>query len=53
MRLILARILLDFDLKLDPDSANWIENQKAFGLWQRIPLNVYFTPVRCEEKPSE
>lgn len=73
MRLILARIIYDFDLKLAEDSKHWIERQKAFPLvslttksiifyisdearqleqqltirtqWDRIPLNVYLTPV--------
>lgn len=45
MRLILARIIFDFDLKLADDSKNWIERQKAFPLWDRVPLNVYVTPL--------
>jgi hypothetical protein len=46
MRLILARIVYGFDLKLAEDSKKWIERQREFGLWDRIPLNVYLTPVR-------
>ncbi|KAK1757808.1 isotrichodermin C-15 hydroxylase [Echria macrotheca] len=46
MRLILARIIYDFDIKLADDSQNWIEKQKAYILWDRIPLNVYFKPVQ-------
>ncbi|KAK7743643.1 hypothetical protein SLS62_010546 [Diatrype stigma] len=46
MRLILARIVYDFDLELADDSKNWIERQRAFALWDRIPLNVYLTPVK-------
>ncbi|KAI1846205.1 hypothetical protein JX265_010582 [Neoarthrinium moseri] len=45
MRLILARLIFDFDMKLADDSKRWIERQKAFPLWDRIPLNVYLTPV--------
>lgn len=45
MRLILARIIYDFDLKLADDSQQWIERQKAYMLWDRLPLNVYLTPV--------
>jgi len=44
MRLILARILYDFDLRLDDSSKGWIQRQKSFSLWKRLPLNVYFTP---------
>ncbi|KAI0878449.1 isotrichodermin C-15 hydroxylase [Hypoxylon argillaceum] len=46
MRIILARIIFDFDLKLDDGSADWIKKQKAYTLWHRIPLDVYLTPVR-------
>lgn len=41
MRIILARLIYDFDLTLADDSKHWIERQKAFPLWNRIPLNVY------------
>ncbi|KAK4209464.1 cytochrome P450 [Rhypophila decipiens] len=46
LRLILARMLFEFDLALAEDSKNWIERQKAYVLWDRIPLNVYLTPVK-------
>ena len=46
MRLILSRIIYDFDIKLANDSQNWIDKQKAYILWDRIPLNVYFSPVQ-------
>ncbi|KAI1473978.1 putative cytochrome P450 [Daldinia eschscholtzii] len=46
MRLILARIIFEFDLKLSDDSKQWIERQDAYLLWDRIPLNVTLTPVK-------
>ncbi|KAI0181453.1 putative cytochrome P450 [Hypoxylon sp. FL1284] len=46
MRLILARIVYDFDMKLSDESQKWIERQKSFALWDRIPLYVYLTPVK-------
>ncbi|KAK4449769.1 isotrichodermin C-15 hydroxylase [Podospora aff. communis PSN243] len=46
MRIILARLVYDFDMKLAPDSKNWVERQKTYTLWDRMPLNVYFTPVQ-------
>jgi hypothetical protein len=46
MRLILARIVFEFDMKLGEGSDNWIGRQKTFPLWDRLPLNVYFTPAR-------
>ena len=45
MRLILARMLFEFDITLAEDSKRWIERQKAFVIWDRIPLNVYLTPA--------
>ncbi|KAK0641454.1 isotrichodermin C-15 hydroxylase [Cercophora newfieldiana] len=48
MRLILARLIFDFDMKLAPDGQNWVERQKAFTLWDRVPLNVYFTPRQLD-----
>jgi len=45
MRLILARIVYDFDLTLAADSQGWIERLNTNVLWDRIPLNVHFTPV--------
>jgi hypothetical protein len=46
MRLIFARILYDFDLQLADDAKDWVKRQKAYTIWERIPLNVYFTPVK-------
>ncbi|KAI1403738.1 putative cytochrome P450 [Hypoxylon fuscum] len=46
MRLILARIVYDFDIKLSDDSQRWIERQRTFALWDRIPLYVYMSPVK-------
>ncbi|QKX59153.1 uncharacterized protein TRUGW13939_06285 [Talaromyces rugulosus] len=45
MRLILAKILYNFDMKLADDSHSWIERQKNYNVWDRIPLNVSLTPV--------
>lgn len=44
MRIILARLVFDFDLKMADDTKNWIERQKAYTLWGRVPLGVYLTP---------
>lgn len=46
MRLILARLVFDFDMTLAADSLNWVGRQKTYTLWDRLPLNVYFTPVK-------
>ncbi|OJD14471.1 hypothetical protein AJ78_05182 [Emergomyces pasteurianus Ep9510] len=46
MRLILARLIYNFDLKLATESANWISKQKVFLFYTKPPLNVYITPVK-------
>ncbi|KAH8881014.1 putative cytochrome P450 monooxygenase [Thozetella sp. PMI_491] len=44
MRLILARILFNFDLQLVDKDLNWLD-QRAFVAWDKKPLEVYLTPV--------
>ncbi|KAE8412379.1 cytochrome P450 [Aspergillus pseudocaelatus] len=44
MRLILALIIFNFDLKLSDDSQDWIQ-QKNILMWQRGPLKVHLTPI--------
>lgn len=44
MRLILARLLWNFDLELMPESRNW-KDQKIYTLWEKGALNVKLTPV--------
>ncbi|KAJ5204915.1 cytochrome P450 monooxygenase [Penicillium cinerascens] len=43
MRLILALIIYNFDMKIADESRGWII-QKNFLLWQKGPLKVYLTP---------
>lgn len=45
MRLILAKIVFNFDMHLDNGSKDWIGRQKAYFLWDKPSLNVYMTPV--------
>ncbi|KAH8820182.1 cytochrome P450 [Xylogone sp. PMI_703] len=44
MRLILARTIYNFDMRLDESSVNWVK-QKNFLMWQKGPLRVHLTPV--------
>ncbi|KAI1333564.1 cytochrome P450 ClCP1 [Xylariaceae sp. FL0016] len=46
MRLILARILYNFDMTLAPSSRDWLSTQKAYVLWDKPELNVHLTPVK-------
>ncbi|KAM0280066.1 hypothetical protein ACHAQH_004262 [Verticillium albo-atrum] len=45
MRLILARVLFDFDIELGPQSVGWLETQRAYSLWDKPPLAIKLTPV--------
>lgn len=40
MRLILAKVLFEFDLELVEQSDSWMADQKVFGLWRKPPLMV-------------
>jgi hypothetical protein len=42
MRLILAKILFNFDMALADENLDWMD-QKAFVLWQKPALPVYLT----------
>lgn len=44
MRLILAKILWNFDISLHPDSKNWYEEHKVYTLWEKPNLNIYIKP---------
>ncbi|TDZ36157.1 Trichothecene C-15 hydroxylase [Colletotrichum trifolii] len=44
MRLILARIIWNFDIEVAPESTHWTKNQKVFFFWDKPPLWTYFKP---------
>lgn len=46
MRLILAKIVFNFDMRIADESRGWLEGQKAFTVWDKPPLQVYLTPVK-------
>jgi hypothetical protein len=39
MRLLLAKVMFNFDLELCPESEGWTE-QEVYTLWQKKPLMV-------------
>lgn len=45
MRLILAKIVYNFDLEIADDSRRWLADQKVFVLWDKPPLNIRLTRV--------
>ena len=44
MRLILARIIYNFNMELGDKSEDWLD-QNIYILWQKRPLSVILTPV--------
>ncbi|KAF7514204.1 hypothetical protein GJ744_004529 [Endocarpon pusillum] len=49
MRLILAKVLWNFDLSLEEESKHWT-NQRMHIVWRKGPLMVKLTPVDRTEK---
>ncbi|KAI1317563.1 putative cytochrome P450 monooxygenase [Xylariaceae sp. FL0255] len=45
MRLILAKIIFNFDMRLDDGAREWLSTQKAYVIWDKPPLPVYLKPV--------
>uniref|UniRef100_A0A8H7NLZ0 Uncharacterized protein n=1 Tax=Bionectria ochroleuca TaxID=29856 RepID=A0A8H7NLZ0_BIOOC len=43
MRVILARIIWEFDLVMAHDSQDWMNEEEAY-LWMKGPLNFYLKP---------
>ncbi|KZL75635.1 cytochrome p450 [Colletotrichum incanum] len=46
MRLILARLIWNFDIELAEESQGWAERQKVFILWDKGPLKMHLKPAR-------
>jgi hypothetical protein len=44
MRVIITRLIWNFDLALDERSRNWLD-QKMFTMWEKPDLLVKLTPV--------
>ena len=45
MKVILARILWNFDFALCKESQDWMDRLKVYTLWMRKPMMVKLTPV--------
>ena len=46
MRVILARLVWNFDMKLSDGCKKWEEEELTYFFWEKGPLNVYLTPAR-------
>ncbi|KAI5854530.1 benzoate 4-monooxygenase cytochrome P450 [Durotheca rogersii] len=44
-RVILARLIYNFDIELMPECSSWLENQKNYIAWHKPPLLVKLTRV--------
>ncbi|KAJ5729028.1 uncharacterized protein N7483_003536 [Penicillium malachiteum] len=51
MRLILALIVFNFDMKISEESQDWM-NQKNFLMWEKGPLKVHLTPREIQTQSS-
>ncbi|KAK1963103.1 cytochrome P450 [Colletotrichum sublineola] len=52
MRLILARFIFNFDLRLGEESNGWAEQSRVYSLWEKGPLHVFLTPRTIESKSN-
>ncbi|KAE9583259.1 Cytochrome P450 monooxygenase [Colletotrichum fructicola] len=43
IRVILARVVWNFDMKLHPDSAGWLGRQKMFTTWHKTEMKVHLS----------
>ncbi|KAF5023569.1 hypothetical protein F66182_4382 [Fusarium sp. NRRL 66182] len=46
MRLILSRLIWNFDLSIAKENLNWYDESRVYILWQKGALNMYLTPRR-------
>lgn len=44
MRLILARLIWNFDIRATEDLQKWYDDSEVYILWQKGPVSVYLTP---------
>lgn len=45
MRLIMARIIYNFDIELQEDSKGWATEQKHYWIWEKPELHVKVYPA--------
>ncbi|KAI0543414.1 putative cytochrome P450 [Xylaria curta] len=45
MRLILAKLVYNFDISMSKDSRNWLQGQKAYAVWHKPDLHVHLKSV--------
>lgn len=45
IRLIICKLVWNFDMVLDNDDGKWVSDQKIYGTWQKLPLIVRLHPT--------
>lgn len=45
LRIVLAKLFWNFDLELVGNSEDWVEQQKVYLIWQKVPLMA-----KCHER---
>ncbi|KAJ4286591.1 hypothetical protein N0V88_007953 [Collariella sp. IMI 366227] len=48
IRMVLARLLVEFDWRLAEESRKWLSQNRAYTVWKKAPLWVFLTPVKGE-----
>lgn len=48
MRLILARVILEYDITLAEGTEGWDKRGRSYTLWEKGEVNVYLTPRKVE-----
>ena len=43
IRLVLAKLIWNFDLELADNSDKWIDKAKSFLMWEKTPLPIHLT----------
>lgn len=46
MRLIMAKLIWNFDLKLADPREDWIGKMESYIIWEKIPLLVHLYPKK-------
>lgn len=44
LRMILARLVWNFDFEVAERSDDWMEKQRSYLHWDKTPLHVYLAP---------
>lgn len=49
IRLVLAKLVWNFDMKLDDASKKWMQDSEVYLVWKKPGLKMYLTPRNSTE----